>query len=85
MARENLSQNQRVLSGPVSVDMRVLAAEPPMRVERGLGKICAATVHMAAKPQSVLDTLGNAMSVRTSDIETDSSTANGFHRIGAVP
>ena len=65
--------------------MRVRATEPPMRVECGLGKVCAATVHMATKPQSVLDSLSDAMSVRTSDIETDISTANGFHRIGAVP
>ena len=56
-----------------------------MRVERSLGKICAAAVNMATKPQSVLDSLGNAMSVRTSDIETDFSRANGLHRIGAVP
>ena len=80
-----MCQNERVFGYPVSVDLRVLATEPPMRVERGLGKVCAATVHMAAKPQSVLDTLGNAMSVRTSDIETDFSSANGLHRTGAVP
>ena len=70
---------------PISVDLRVLATEPPMRVERSLGKICAAAVNMAAYPQSVLESLGNSMSVCTSDIETDISTANGLHRIGAVP
>ena len=80
-----MRQNQRVYSGPVSVDMRVLATEPPMRVDRGLGKVCATAVNMATKPQSVLDSLGNAMSVRTSDIETDISIANGLHRIGSVP
>ena len=80
-----MRQNQRVYSGPVSVDMRVLATEPPMRVERSLGKICAAAVHMATEPHSVLDSLGNAMSVRTSDIETDISITNGLHSIGAVP
>ena len=80
-----MRQNQRVYSGPVSVDMRVLATEPPMRVERSLGKICAAAVHMAAYPQSVLESLNNAVFVRTSNIETDISRANGIHRIGAVP
>ena len=80
-----MGQNQSVFLNPVSVDLRVLATEPPMRVERSLGKICTAAVNMTTKPESVLDSLGNAMSVRTSDIETDSSTANGFHRIGAVP
>ena len=80
-----MRQNQRVYSGPVSVDMRVLATEPPMRVERSLGKICAATVNMATEPQSVLNSFGNAMPVRTSNVETDFSRTNGFHRIGAVP
>ena len=80
-----MCQNERVFGYPVSVDLRVLATEPPMRVERGLGKVCAATVHMATKPQGVHNSLGNAMSVCTSDIETDSSTANGFPRIGGVP
>ena len=70
---------------PVSVDLRVLATEPPMRVERSLGKICAAAVNMAAYPQSVLESLNNAVFVRTSNIETDISRANGIHRIGAVP
>ena len=65
--------------------MRMLATKPPMRVDRSLGKICAAAVHMAAKPQSVLDSLGDAMFMRTSNIKTDISTANGLHRIGAVP
>ena len=65
--------------------MRVLATKPPVRVERSLSKVCAAAVNVATKPQSILDGLGNAMSVRTSDIETDISIANGFHRIGAVP
>ena len=56
-----------------------------MRVERCLGKVCATAVNMATKPQGVLYSLGNAMSVRTSDIETDISIANGLHSIGAVP
>ena len=80
-----MRQNQRVLCGPVSVDMRVLAAEPPVRIERGLGKVCAAAVNVATKPQSVLDSLGNAMSVRTSNVETDFPRANGLHRTGGVP
>ena len=65
--------------------MRVRATEPPMRVECGLGKVCAATVHMTAYPQGVLYSLGNAMSVRTSNVETDFPRANGLHRIGGVP
>ena len=85
VARENMRQNQSVFFNPVSIDMRVLATEPPVRVERGLGKICAAAVNVATKPQSVLDSLGNAMSVRTSNVETDFPRANGLHGIGGMP
>ena len=80
-----MRQNQRIFLNPVSVDVRVLATKPPMRVQRSLGKICAAAVHMATYPQSVLDSLGDAMSVRTPNIETDVTSANGLHRSGAVP
>ena len=65
--------------------MWVLATEPPMRIEGSFRKICAVTVNMASYPQFVLYSLGNTMSVRTSDIETDISRANGLHCSGGVP
>ena len=77
--------NQRVLIDAVSVGVRILTTEPPMRVERSLSKVCAAAVHMAAKPEFVQNGLGNAMLVRTADVETDFSGANSLHRVGSVP
>ena len=65
--------------------MWVLATEPPMRIEGSFRKICAVTVNMASYPQFVLYSLGHAMSVRTSDVETDIPFANGIHCISGVP
>ena len=65
--------------------MWVLATEPKVRVEGSFRKICAVTVNMASYPQFVLYSLGHTMAVRTSDIETDISTANGLHCSSGVP
>ena len=56
-----------------------------MRVQGSFRKICAVAVNMASYPQGVLYSLGNAMSVRTSDIETDIPTTNGLHCGSGVP
>ena len=80
-----MRQNQRVFIDAVSVDAGVLTTEPPMRVECSLSKVCAAAVHMAAKPKFVQNGLGNAMLVRTANVETDFSGANSLHRVGSVP
>ena len=56
-----------------------------MRVQGSFRKICAVTVNMASYPQGVLYSLDNAMSVRTSDIETDIPIANGLHCSGGMP
>ena len=56
-----------------------------MRVQGSFRKICAVTVNMASHPQGVLYSLGNAMSMRTSDIETDISSTNGLNCTGGVP
>ena len=56
-----------------------------MRIDRGLREVRAATVHMTAHPQSILESLTHAMFVRTSNIETDVTEANGVGARGAVP